>query len=134
MLLKGSKLAVSMKERQRQRTQTHTDGGLLYWPYSDPHLVLLRLPPPQQVVPRAASALIWLPFSLTWLTDWLNDHSVYGYPCIYNFITSICSSYPLGCQPTWPASVFLLLTQLKHLVLEIPNWRVCQRSISNPSD
>ena len=78
----------------------------------------------------------WCPGQLLFCVDcpshWkLTDSSTYGYRCIYTFITPTHSGYPSRCQLMWPASAVLLFTQQEHPIFEIPNWRVCQRSICN---
>ena len=113
-------------QRQRRRTRIPTDGGLLYWPYSEPHLVLLLVFHGESLLlPRVVS---WAAFALTWLRL-MTDCPVCEYLYIYSSITPLHCGYPFGCQPTWPASPVLLITQQEYLVLEIPKWRVCKRSI-----
>ena len=111
------------RERQRWRTWTQTDRGLLYWPHSELHLVLLLL------LHQGPLHLTWMlhpKWLLPWLDcpviDWLNNY--HWVPVII----SSCSIYSYRCQPTWPASTVLLFTQLEHPVLEIHNWRVCQKN------
>ena len=111
-----------LRERQRWRTWTETDGGRRYWPHFKPLSVLLLLL--HWVAPRVTS-LTWLPF---WLPT---DSSVSGYLFKCNFIMPMYTGYYYCSQPTWPSSAVLLFKQLEHPVLEIPNWRVCQRSICN---
>ena len=70
--------------------------------------------------------LLWHDYS----SDCLTDRSVCGYQCVHIFIIPMHSGCYSSCKPMWSTSVVLLFTQPEHL-LEIPNWRVCQRSIYN---
>ena len=72
--------------------------------------------------------------NLFWLPT-VTPYKCLGYRCIYNFLTPMRSS---GSLFTWSAytsvaclPVITLFTQLEHLVQEIPDWRLCQRSVCN---
>ena len=65
-----------------------------------------------------------------WLPEWLIDHSIWRYLCIYNFITPKCSfrlSHITCCH-----SSFVYTAGIS--CLEIPIWKVCQKSLCNSED
>ena len=107
-------------------------------PYSGPHLALLQLLLGLLLscdgwASCAISILIWLWLQLAdshpWLTIW------HWYPCIYNTFFQLSfwlSSHIICLHPCIACFlVITLLTQLDYPVTEIPDWRLCQRSICN---
>ena len=128
------------RQRQRRRTRTQADVGLLYWSSLNPRCDSIsrvlhhwcfdkRFSPSVCRGPHVPRLGTHQPLSesdcfltANWQRLTIIDRSVWGYPCICNFITStyafwfkfqvICLYPRIACFPV------------------IPNWRLCQRKIN----
>ena len=132
---KGSKLLL-VWDCDKDKGQTEdSGGGLLYWPFLNPRYISIFrasqhfcFSTGREVTAPPTLGNCWrsLDLLIARLRDW---PYVYGYLCIYNFITPTRSSGSAFWLSTHASASACL--HRRNLCREIPDWRPCQRSLFN---